>query len=91
MQQPAAGFRPGGEPGAVSGLARLTSTKAAALRSMTLARTWEPSLASVLAPLLARAVPPPGWRVPQASPPMGGAGTVLGGRCYETPDQRHIT
>ena len=60
----AAGLRSGGEREAAPRRARLSPIKAAAVCSTTLARAWEPSLLSVLAPLFAPAVPPRSF-VPQ--------------------------
>jgi hypothetical protein len=58
------------------------STTAVMLCSTTLARTWEPSLLSVLASRLVRALPP-GWFVPQVSFPSAGAGPMAGGAVRE--------
>jgi len=49
-------------------LARLNPTKAMAPRGTTPAGTRGPSVFETLYAELRRAVPPPGWRVPQASP-----------------------
>jgi len=47
---------------------RLTPTKAEALRSTTLANTWDGTLRATLEQRFGPAPPPPGWFVPQAWP-----------------------
>jgi hypothetical protein len=64
------------------GVPRLSPIKAAAVCSTTLARAWEPSLLSVLAPLFAPAVPPR-WFVPQLSLPRVAADPMAGGAVRE--------
>ncbi len=49
-------------------LARLTPTKAKALRTTTLAETWNPAAVSQLAARFGHPLPAPGLRIPQALP-----------------------
>jgi hypothetical protein len=62
------GTCPGGERPVPPPLTRLTPTKAAALRSTTLAGTWNLDLAAHFAARFGPPLPAPGWRIPQAMP-----------------------
>jgi hypothetical protein len=75
------GATAGGPPRKASALTCLTPTTAAALRSTTLAGTWDTELRSTLAARFGR--PPSGWRIPQAWPPIAGAGATRTAGCAE--------
>ncbi len=62
------GTCPGGERPVTPPLTRLTPTKAAALRSTTLAGSWNRDLAALLVARFGPPLPAPGWRIPRAMP-----------------------
>jgi len=70
-------------------LARLTPTKAAALRSTTLAATWNPGLAAERAQRFGPLLPAPGWRIPQAMPPTDPVAAAV--RSFLAKTQCHAT
>jgi hypothetical protein len=72
-------------------LTYLTPTKAQALRTTTLANTWQPDLRSELAAKFGLPTPPPGWRIPRSRPPIGRAETLSRGSHDNPPNPRNET
>ncbi len=64
------------EPPPAPPLARLTPTKAAALRGTSLSTAWDSGMRPALAARFGTPAPEPGWCIPQAMPPTGPAAAV---------------
>ncbi len=73
------GACPGGQRPAAPPLTRRTPTKAAALRSTSLATAWNSGMTPLLAACFGPRLPAPGWRVPQAMPAGGPVAAALDG------------